>query len=305
MATVDLELMTSLVAVARCGTVTAAALQLGISQSALSRRLKQLEQTLEAPLLQSVGRSVALTELGQLAVEEGGALLRRFEELKRTLAERRALSAGRVRIGGGATAVAFILPNVIAQFRKTHPEVVFQLREAGSREIEEAVLNEDLELGVVTLPNRHSAIAAARLRHDRVVLVAGREDPLAGARAVAAAELRGRSFVGFESDTAMRRLIDSALLAAGVEVNVVMELRSVAAILRMVESTGSLAFVSELAVQSSGRGSPGVVAIPVRGLRIRRQLALISKAGRTLTTAAASFSQALLQAQRPTGARRR
>src|SRR5690606_5009406 len=112
------------------------------------------------------------------------------------------------------------------------------------------------------------------------VLVAGKDHPLVRAASVVPADLRGESFVGFEADTAIRRLIDAALLAAHVDVNVVMELRSVAAILGMVESTGSLAFVSELAVDSLLTSGHSVVSIPVQGLHIRRELALISKAGR-------------------------
>jgi DNA-binding transcriptional LysR family regulator len=79
-----------------------------------------------------------------------------------------------------------------------------------------------------------------------------------------------------------------------VEVNVVMELRSVAAILQMVETTGSLAFVSELAVTSSGaRRAPAVVPLAVRGIDIQRELALISKRGHSLSPAAREFSRAL------------
>jgi DNA-binding transcriptional LysR family regulator len=92
----------------------------------------------------------------------------------------------------------------------------------------------------------------------------------------------------------VRWLIDAALREAHVEVNVVMELRSVAAILQMVETTGSLAFVSELAIAtSSARRAHGVVPVAVRGIDIQRELALISKRGRSLSPAADEFSRSL------------
>jgi DNA-binding transcriptional LysR family regulator len=79
-----------------------------------------------------------------------------------------------------------------------------------------------------------------------------------------------------------------------VEVNVVMELRSVAAILQMVETTGSLAFVSELSVlPPSAPRALNVVPLLVRGLEIQRELALIRKRGRSLSPAAHAFSESL------------
>ena len=87
-------------------------------------------------------------------------------------------------------------------------------------------------------------------------------------------------------------MIDAALREAQVEVNVVMELRSVAAILQMVETTGSLAFVSELAV-TSANARRSVLPIRVRGLSIQRELALISKQRRSLSPAAREFARRL------------
>src|SRR5215831_17223821 len=142
----DLVLLRSLLAVAEHGAVTEAAAALGVSQSALSRRIDQLEQELGAPLLERVGRGVALTALGRLALEEGKQLVQRYDRLKARIVEHLHLDAGVVRIGGGATAVGFLLPGAIAGFLKQHPGVIFQVKEAGSREIEAAVGSEELEL---------------------------------------------------------------------------------------------------------------------------------------------------------------
>lgn len=291
----DLTLLRSLLAVAEHGAVTEAAHALGLSQSALSRRIAQLEQALGAPLLERAGRGVVLTAVGQIALEEGKLLVQRYEGLKHRVQEHLQLGAGVVRIGGGATAVAFLLPRAIAAFRREHPGVVFQVKEAGSRDIEVSVLREELELGVVTLPTRSRELSERPLTRDRIVLVAARDHPLATRSAIEARALNGHNLVGFEAGTALRWLIDAALREAQVEMHVVMELRSVAAILQMVETTGSLAFVSELAMGSAAaRSSRAVRPLRVRGLCIQRELALIRKQGRSLSPAARAFSEALL-----------
>jgi molybdate transport repressor ModE-like protein len=290
----DLLLMRSLLAVAEYGAITDAAVALGISQSALSRRIDQLEDALGAPVLERVGRGVALTAIGHIVLEEGKLLVQRYERLKSRVHEHLRLDAGVVRVGGGATAVGFLLPRAIAAFRVRHPGVIFQVKEAGSRDIEAAVVRDELELGIVTLPTRSRDVEEKLLARDRIVLVASKDHALAQRSRIDAQALNGQNLVGFEAGTAVRWLIDAALREAHVEVNVVMELRSVAAILQMVETTGSLAFVSELAVTSGpSRRSPAVVPLAVRGIDIQRELALISKQGRSLSPAAREFSRAL------------
>jgi len=285
--------MRSLLAVAEHGAITDAAQAMGLSQPALSRRIQQLEEALGAELLERSARGVALTDMGRLAQREAVVLVERYERLQRSVREHMSLDTGSVRIGGGATAVSYLVPPAIATFQRRHPEIVFHLREAGSREVEQSVADERLELGIVTLPTTSPELIAEPLTDDRIVLVGARGHALSGRRRVGIEALRGQGLVGFEGGSAIRQLIDAALRDAGVEMNVVMELRSIAAILQMVATTRSLAFISELGVPARDRR---IAPIAVRGLRIVRKLAIIRKRGRPLSPAAAAFAQTLAQA---------
>jgi DNA-binding transcriptional LysR family regulator len=170
--------------------------------------------------------------------------------------------------------------------------VRFEVREEGSRAVEEDVLAERLELGIVTLPTRSRELEVRPLRRDRVMLIAAPSHPLSRKRRLEVADLQGQGLVGFESESAIRRLIDDALRDAGVAMKVQMELRSFAAILEMVRHTAMLAFVSQLGVE--GRGPElGVRVLEVRGLSIHRRLAVIHKLGRPLSPAARAFSAML------------
>ncbi len=290
----DLLLTRSFIAVAEAGSLTRAADRLGITQSALSRRIRQLERQLGARLLSRGRHGVELTDLGRLAYGEGQRLLAAWSGLRERIAQHQGLESGQVRIGGGATAVSFILPPAIARFQRMHPGVLFQLKEAGSSEIAEDVLRGNLELGIVTLPVRSHELHTQPLIDDDIVLVARRDHPLAGRRRLSVADLSGEGFVGFEAGTALRQLIDNALREAGLELQVVMELRSIPSILRMVATTGHLAFVSRLAV-----GEPrDIVELKVEGLRIRRHLAVISRLQGSLSAAGAAFAEQLMAAYR-------
>jgi len=286
----DLLLLRSFLTVADHGAIGEAAIALSLSQPALSRRIGILEEEFGTPLVERSGRGVVLTDAGRLVAREGRPLVERYEALKQDVARHQRLEAGIVRIGGGATAVGHVLPAAIARFRRAYPTVRFFLREAGSREVETMVHAETLDLGVVTLPVApHSDLAVDPLLTDRIVLIAARSHPFVGRRRLSAEDLEGQNLVAFEAGSAIRQLIDSSLRAAGVSVNVVMELRSISAILRMVEVTGSLAFVSEMGV----KGAP---VLSVSGIRVERQLALISKRDRPLSTAALTFRERLLSA---------
>ena len=285
----DLQLLRTLLAVADTGSITEAADRVGVTQPALSRRIQQLEAHLGAELLARGRKGAELTAIGGLVENEARVLIDRYDHMREQIRALQGLEGGTVRIGGGATAVSFVLPKAIAAFQHDYPAVRFQLKEAGSSEVAEDVLTGRLELGLVTLPIQARELRIEPLFTDRIVLVAPRDHALAKRKRIETRELDGLTFVGFEADTAVRQIIDAALRDAGVEMNVVMELRSIPAILRMVATTGNLAFVSQLGVDTFEE----VREIPVRGLKIERELAVIAKRGNVLSPAAQKFAERL------------
>lgn len=284
--------MRSLVAIADTGSITEAADRIGLTQPALSRRLQQLEDYFGAELFSRGRKGVQLTEIGRLVESEARILIARYDHLRDQVRAHQGLEGGTVRIGGGATAVSFLLPKAIATFQGRHPAVKFQLKEAGSNEVAEDVINGRLELGLVTMPVKNRDLKVWPLLTDRIVLVGPKQHPLAKKRRISASALDGISFVGFEADTAVRQIIDATLRDAGVAMNVVMELRSIPAILRMVATTGNLAFVSQLGVDSL----EDVAEIEVKNFKVERELAVIARRGSTLSPAAQAFADLLREA---------
>ena len=282
----SMDHLRSLVEVARRGAITDAARALGLTQPALTRRIQLLEEEFGAQLLARSQKGVRLTELGRLVEAEGRRLIDRYDQLKREVGGQLRLESGTVRVGGGATAVAFLLPPLIRDFRRDHSDVVFHVKEAGSREIAADVAGERLELGIVTLPTDSKELEVIPLRRDSIVLVGATGHPLARRRRVPAAALDGLPLIGFEGDAAIRRLVDRALEEAGVRVEVVMELRSVQSILRMVALGLGLAFVSRLGVEAAGKS---IKVIDVTGLTVTRELAVVHQRARPLSVAAEAF----------------
>ena len=282
----DVTLMRSFLAVVDTGAITEAAARLSITQPALSRRIQALEEHFGVALLNRGRKGVTVTDVGELVAREARVLVSRFDNLRNEITSHVGLEAGTVRLGGGATAVSFVLPKAIADFQVRHPGVRFQLKEAGSREVEQNLVDGALELGMVTLPVSRPELDVRPLTDDRIVLIAPQDHPLAGSGQVPLSALHGAALVGFERGSAIRQLVDTGLRQAGISMNVVMELRSIPAIIRMVRSTGNLAFVSAMGVNAE----PDIALLKVEKLDIRRTLAVISRRGAALSPAASAFA---------------
>ncbi len=265
--------------------------------------LKKLETELGAPLMHRVGRRLELTDAGAAFNEQARSVVQAADRAAQSVREVMGLEHGSIRIGGGATAITYLLPPVISTIRSEHPGLRFYLREAGSAAVAAAVIEGELDLGIVTLPVKSAqadALVRVPLVEDELRLIV----PLApkagkgadsGLRAAAGRwdrrdfawkDLEGVPIVAFEHGTAVREVIDRASQAAGVALDVVMELRSIESIKRMVAAGIGVGFVSRFALEKAE-------GLACRDQRLTRSLALIRRRGRSPGPAAAAFERVL------------
>src|SRR6266511_4653165 len=108
-------------AVARHGSVTAAAKELHYSQPSVTHHLARLEAETGAQLLQRVGRGVRLTQAGQLLADRAAEIIGRIDAADAELAAYVGLTAGRVRLAGFSSAIASLVPRAVAALAAKHP----------------------------------------------------------------------------------------------------------------------------------------------------------------------------------------
>ncbi|CAN5828236.1 LysR family transcriptional regulator [soil metagenome] len=270
------------VAIGREGSLTRAAAKMGVTQPTLSIALGKLEGMLGIALVNRAGRGVKLTEAGKIFYEQAAGVLRQAEGAVEAVRQVRGLERGQVRIGGGATAITFLLPRVISAIRRTHPGLRFYVREGGSSAVAEAVLRGELDLGIVTLPVIHpeaDRLTRVPLAVDELRLIVPPGHALAKERGFRWAQLRGAPLVAFEAGSAVRDLIDRAAAEAGVSLEVVMELRSIESIKRMVAAGIGVGFVSRFAL-AEGEG------LTCREGKLARRLAIVRPRGEAVAPAA-------------------
>jgi len=286
----DLAALRSFLVLAQAGNATRAAEELGVTQPAVSNQLARLEGALGQQLFDRTPQGMQLTAAGELLrgyVEEG---LGRLEAGRAALARLAGLESGSLRVGGGATATTYLLPQLLGHFHASHPGIRLFVREEGSQAVTEAVARGELELGIVTLPVRsppRPPLVVEPWANDELVLIAPRRSPLSKQSDFDWSELEGRPLVLFQAGSAVRNLIDRRLAQAQIGVQIVMELRSIESIKQMVRQGIGAAFVSRFALDRRAK------ALPCRGRPLHRQLALVYRQDRSLSPATREFLELL------------
>jgi DNA-binding transcriptional LysR family regulator len=180
-----------------------AAERLHVSQPALSKRIRRIEEEIGGRLLVRAYRDVHVTEAGRLLAERGRRLL---EESEAAVAlSRRAVKgeAGLLRIGFGIASILGRLPKVLLRFRRAHPDVQLQLRDMSTPEQVAALGSGEIDIGFVRLPVTDDRLVVRRVLDERLVAALGPRspwNPRSGLRSVASepfiivSRLRSASF---------------------------------------------------------------------------------------------------------------
>lgn len=143
----EFKQLRSFVEVMHQGGFTQAAKTLHISQSAVSKQIAQLEQSLGTALLERQGSQLRLTAAGRVVVQRAEGMLRLRNELLSELDDLSQLARGELRLGLPLLGSDALFAGLFAEYRRRHPNISIQLLEGGSLSIEQAVLSGELELG--------------------------------------------------------------------------------------------------------------------------------------------------------------
>jgi DNA-binding transcriptional LysR family regulator len=180
--------------VGETGSISGTATDLGLTQSAISRSISNLEQSVGLTLLQRGVRPLALTEEGRLVAAHAETIERTLDTLRDRLAELKQHRAGSLTIGSfGASASARILPARLTAFAALYPQISVSVREAPDEDTLTDLTRGNIDIAVLSDPGEAFDVIPAA--PDRLVALVAAADPLAAAGELSAAELAGRPFV--------------------------------------------------------------------------------------------------------------
>ena len=223
-------------AVAEEGAFTRAALRLHVSQSAVSRQLKLLEEELGSPLLHRTGKGVTLTGPGQLLLTAANRIHRDMQDVVWQISETQKLRRGRLSLGGGMTVCLYILPRLLKKFRALYKDVDLRVTSGTSEAILRLVRSHQVDLGLLTLPIVEADLEVRPVLKEEMVVVTAPRHPLSRERTVEPRSLGRYPLILFEPGSNTRTLVDQFFREQEIPVNVAMETENVEIIKAMVAS---------------------------------------------------------------------
>lgn len=280
-------------AVAREGSVTAAALALHLTQPAVSMQLRQLEEQLQLSLFEPVGRGLQITEPGRELAAMAADLLLRLDDFATAARELRGVRRGRVRLGVVSTAKYFA-PRLLALFLKSHPGLDLKLNVYNREQILEQLQNYSIDLGIMGRPPEGASLVGTPFAPNPLAIVAAPSHPLSLRNQISPEDLEKEAFIVREAGSGTRIAMDRYFADVGVTVNVVMEADSNETIKQAIMAgigIGMLSLHTVRLEQAAGR----LVTLRVAGLPLRRQWFVVHTRQRRLTPAADEFLQFLLR----------
>ena len=271
----DISQLRTFVEVVRHGSFSSAALALGLTQSAVSRQLKQLEQEVGFTLIDRELRPVGLTPAGKSFLPFAETAIKELEEAIQRLSLGDPGPAGPVVLAASTIPAEFVLPSILARFGVRFPRVHLSLLVMDSSAVVDALLAQRVEVGVfraLTSPHRLHLVTLAE---DEIVLVVSPGHPFAEKRTIVLHELAGQPFVERADGSGNFGSLQRNFARRGIhmpEHRVVMAVGSSQVHLAAVEAGVGIGFVSRLAI--ANRPHLKVVEVEIEGIRIKRTLYL-------------------------------
>ncbi len=192
----DLHYLKIFDTVASLKSFTKASEQLHISQSALSIEMKRFEAELGLKLFDRVGNRISLNENGKLLFEYSQAIFNMVTQAEYKLLSNKDFITGTIQIGASNTPGTYILPNVIAQYKKLYPEVHINLTVGNTSEITHSINNGSLDFAVNSgYIAYHKEVVVEKLADDVLILVASPRSKYAQLEHIGTEELKDMDFV--------------------------------------------------------------------------------------------------------------
>ena len=237
--------------VAELESVSRAAERLALAQPVVSAHVKAMSEKLGTPLTQRSGRRIVLTDEGRRVFKWAKEVTLRTHELERELIESRSGLRGAVSIGASMTIGSFVLPAMVADFRRRHPSAEVSVRVSTPVSIMDAVQSGACDFALTILDPRRdlAGLQIDFLRDEQLILVSSDRSSVTE-RTIPPDRLRDLSFVTAQTGTPRRELEEAALRAFGVaRSNIAMEFGHAEAIKQAVRAGAGVAFLFRSSVR--------------------------------------------------------
>jgi len=262
----EIRQLEALVGIAEHGTFSSAAEALGTVQSNISNRIARLEAELGSELIDRA--SGALTESGSVVVDRARRILSEVSAIASDVSELTADIRGRVSLGMIGTAGRWIVPLLLEAQRTTYPHIKLRITEGTNSVIEPQLVAGVLDLAVLAWPVAAPELSEADLYSEDLVLICEKTHPLADRSSVTFADLEPYEILLPFPGTPIRREIDDASHAQGVDLRPLIELDGLRTIASMTFDGHGPSILPSTMLSTHLRAN--FRAVPIDGIALRR-----------------------------------
>jgi len=286
---------TVFLAVAENLSFSKAAEELFISQPAVTKHIKELENKYKVDLFERKGNKIILTEGGKLAYAKLKAIRQDYRELAFELGSMGDVFKGELRIGASSTISQYIIPDIVAKFHKRYPQIQLYLINGNSFEMEQQLLNKDIDVALVENSSSQSNIKYITFLSDEIIAVAGADSRFKKRKSYSLSEVVEWPLVLREKGSGTLEFINKAFKSNGLNVdqlNVTIHLGSTEAIKRFVKSYDGVALLSDKAVEKELQQKE-LLKLSIKNHEMNRALRLAFRQGH-ISEAAQLFTDFML-----------
>ncbi len=271
----------------------------GVSQSAASQSLQELERRLDAPLLDRTTRPLALTSAGKLFYELCRDALRREEQFRVQLENLKGFTEGTVRVASIYSVGLSEMSRLQDEFANKCPHAQLHVDYLRPDKVYEAVLADQADLGLVSYPEGAKDLAVIPWREEEMTVAAHPSHPLAAKAVLLVADLDGQEFVGFDEDLMIRRELDHFFREHGIEIHMAMQFDNIQMIKEAVALGSGISILPARTMQAEiaqGR----LVSIPLHAPELVRPVGIVHRKRKRFSHTVQSFLALLLEQPAPT-----
>ena len=270
----------------------------GISQSAASQYLQEMERRMEVALLDRTTRPLALTPAGKLFYDLCRDALRREEQFQVQLENLKGFAEGTVRVASIYSIGLSEMSRLQEEFAARFPHAKLHVDYLRPDKVYEAVLADQADLGLVSYPEAARDLAVIPWREEEMTVAAPPSHPLAAKPVLLPADLDGQDFVGFDEELMIRRELDHFFREHSIEIRLAMQFDNIQMIKEAVALGSGISILPARTMQTEiaqGR----LVSIPLHAPELVRPVGIVHRKRKRFSHAVQSFLELLLEQPAP------